>query len=238
MKEYMEFDSNSRFIDVGAGLGKPNIHVAMDPKVEFSYGIEVNPERWHLSLSNLKPLLKEAIKDRSMGHNIILDKGDIIEAKSFDPFTHVYMFDIGFPGFLFAHLSEMFNNSTVSNYLISYYGPKKIIEQYGFEVELMFKVSVSMHGSGEYHSGYYYKRVKTKKKTAKKSSKAKKALNLDDSSSALPSDVPCDPVFEDSWRTVRSGPEKTLEWTVENLDKCENSERPRRERKMRIPHNV
>ena len=45
MKEYMNFTSESRVIDVGAGLGKPNVHFAMDPKVEFSYGIEVNLER-------------------------------------------------------------------------------------------------------------------------------------------------------------------------------------------------
>lgn len=56
----------------------------------------------------------------------------------------------------------MFNKSTVSKYLISYYGPKKVIGKYGFDVELMFKLPVSMHGSGEGHTGYYYRRVAKK----------------------------------------------------------------------------
>ena len=39
MKEHCEFSTESCFIDVGCGLGKPNVHVAQDPGVEFSYGI-------------------------------------------------------------------------------------------------------------------------------------------------------------------------------------------------------
>ena len=239
--QYMDFSSSSRFIDVGAGLGKPNIHVAMDPGVSFSYGIEVNPERWYLSLSNMKPLLKECTKDDNMGSNVILAQGDVMEANSFDPFTHVYMFDIGFPGFLFAHLSSMFNSSKVSKYLISYYGPKKIIEQYGFEVEYMFKVSVSMHGSGEFHSGYYYKRVE--KKSKKKSSSAKKALNLnvEHDTDGLPNDVPCDPVFEEPWRKVRKGNEEVLKWTSDKLGEFQSvsiAKADKRERKKRELYNV
>ena len=45
LKRFCGFDEGSRFIDVGAGLGKPNIHVAADPGCEFSYGVEVNKER-------------------------------------------------------------------------------------------------------------------------------------------------------------------------------------------------
>lgn len=88
MRQYMEFDSSSRFIDVGAGLGKPNMHVAMDPKVEFSYGIEVNPERWYLSLSNLKPLLKASLDDEEMGKNVILEKVRLKEEYAKGRATH------------------------------------------------------------------------------------------------------------------------------------------------------
>ncbi len=46
------FDENSSFIDVGSGLGKPNFHVAHDPKVEISYGLELEKVRWELSITN------------------------------------------------------------------------------------------------------------------------------------------------------------------------------------------
>ena len=96
MKEHMGFDKNSRFIDVGCGLGKPNLHVAQDPGVEFSYGIEMERVRWLLGMHNLNHVLKDAKnKNSDIGHHCIFAHGNINEANTFDPFTHVYMFDIG-----------------------------------------------------------------------------------------------------------------------------------------------
>ena len=46
MKINTEFSADSRFIDIGCGLGKPNLYVAQDPGVSFSYGIEV--ERYYM----------------------------------------------------------------------------------------------------------------------------------------------------------------------------------------------
>ena len=37
---------NSRLIDVGAGLGKPNFHAAQDPGVRLSIGVELEEIRW------------------------------------------------------------------------------------------------------------------------------------------------------------------------------------------------
>lgn len=51
-QEKTGFDKNSSFIDVGAGLGKPNFHVAQDPGVEISYGLELEVVRWELSIAN------------------------------------------------------------------------------------------------------------------------------------------------------------------------------------------
>lgn len=51
-QEEAGFDENSSFIDVGSGLGKPNFHVAQDPGVEISYGLELEVVRWELSISN------------------------------------------------------------------------------------------------------------------------------------------------------------------------------------------
>jgi hypothetical protein len=102
MIEHTGLSKDSRFIDVGCGLGKPNLHVAQYPGVAFSYGIEMEHVRWMLGMSNLEHVLKAAVEDEAnganslkIGHSLYLSHGDITEAIFFDPFTHVYMFDIG-----------------------------------------------------------------------------------------------------------------------------------------------
>jgi hypothetical protein len=103
MIEYTGLSTDSRFIDVGCGLGKPNLHVAQYPGVDFSYGIEMEHTRWMLGMSNLEHVLKAAVEDEKIdnnteskiGHHLYFSNGDITEADYFDPFTHVYMFDIG-----------------------------------------------------------------------------------------------------------------------------------------------
>ncbi len=59
MKKYTNFNHQSRFIDIGSGLGKPNLHVAVDPGVEFRCSIEVQDVRWKLSIVNWHYILKE-----------------------------------------------------------------------------------------------------------------------------------------------------------------------------------
>lgn len=44
--EKCELTYASKFIDVGAGLGKPNFHVAQDPAVRISIGVELEDIRW------------------------------------------------------------------------------------------------------------------------------------------------------------------------------------------------
>lgn len=107
MMEYTNLSKESRFIDVGCGLGKPNLHVAQYPGVEFSYGIEMEQVRWMLGMANMDQVLKAAQNDiafektkdddddSKIGHRCFFGHGDITEANFFDPFTHVYMFDIG-----------------------------------------------------------------------------------------------------------------------------------------------
>ena len=77
----------------------------------------------------------------------------------------------------------MFNKSQ-SEYLICYHGPKAIIEEYEFDVELLAQTSTSMHGSKEGHMGYIYKR-----KTPITRSKPDT----------------CDALFQKSWDLVREG---------------------------------
>ena len=96
MKTHTNFGSSSRFIDVGSGIGKPNLHVIQDPGVEFSYGIEMERSRWLLGLASLKAILTESsTSNNTMGYKCMFDHGNIKAARTFDPFTHVYMFSIG-----------------------------------------------------------------------------------------------------------------------------------------------
>jgi hypothetical protein len=41
---------NSRFIDIGSGIGKPNFHVAQFPGVQLSIGVELEKIRWQVTL--------------------------------------------------------------------------------------------------------------------------------------------------------------------------------------------
>jgi hypothetical protein len=105
MMEHTGFDSSSRFIDVGSGIGKPNLHVAQYPGVTFSCGVEMEHTRWSLGLTCLKAILDQAVADGRDGikqgteeqiqGNCVFLHSNILEAKVFNPFTHVYMFSIG-----------------------------------------------------------------------------------------------------------------------------------------------
>lgn len=53
MKEKLEFSGESKFLDIGSGLGKPTLHVSQDPGVSLSMGIEIKPERCYLSFTKI-----------------------------------------------------------------------------------------------------------------------------------------------------------------------------------------
>jgi hypothetical protein len=144
-------NKESAFIDVGAGLGKPNLHVAIDPGVKVSVGIEMEYVRWLLSLHNLHHFLDETENiykksEKNFLNNVIFMHGDAMQAKSFDPFTHIYMFDIGFPPALFLHLAECVRKSSSAKYVLCYHAPHLMIERYGFDMEFVEKQATSMHG--------------------------------------------------------------------------------------------
>jgi hypothetical protein len=46
--EKCDLNSDSRFIDVGSGLGKPNFHVAQYPGIKLSIGVELEEIRWQV----------------------------------------------------------------------------------------------------------------------------------------------------------------------------------------------
>ena len=67
MIEKCEMNDQSRFIDVGAGLGKPNFHAAQDPACRVSVGVELEKIRWQLSMFNLSYVAKETSRGRTEG---------------------------------------------------------------------------------------------------------------------------------------------------------------------------
>lgn len=223
-------DTSSKFIDVGSGLGKPNLHVAQDPGVALSYGVEMEEVRWQLSMHNLNETVKRAtvvstipasakraatrttresegreclflffgrrfarslVCARSLSRlclsslcekdffslskaqsplcltrvqvplgnvcslsqakcdSVYFQHGDITQAATLDPFTHVYMFDVGFPPPLLMQIAQRFNQSRSAKYLISFQTPRRVIDDYGFQVEHVEKIANSMHGSSE-----------------------------------------------------------------------------------------
>ena len=144
-----ELDSSSVFIDVGAGLGKPNLHVAIDPAVRYSVGVEMEHVRWHLSMHNLKHYLEVPVAEPEIEKpsNVVFMHGDIIKARSFDPFTHIYMFDIGFPPNLFLHIAECLRKSSTAKYVLCYHRPQLMLTKYGFDMEFIEKQATSMHGT-------------------------------------------------------------------------------------------
>lgn len=105
MKEHTQFNSKSRFIDVGSGIGKPNLHTAQDPGVEISYGIESEESRWLLGMNCLQGVF-DAIDEQNncdvavpdedkLSCSCVFVHGNILDVETFNPFTHVYMFSIG-----------------------------------------------------------------------------------------------------------------------------------------------
>lgn len=156
-----ELNSASRFIDVGAGLGKPNFHALQSPRVCLSIGVELEEIRWLLSIHNLKSYLSALTRDDedlSLNHAINFIHADIDEAQSLDPFTHIYMYDLGFPPPLQQSIARKFNQSVHPRYLISYRPPRRVIHEYGYQVEHLHQMNTKMFGSGESHMAYFYRK--------------------------------------------------------------------------------
>jgi len=82
---------------------------------------------------------------------------DATELGHFEPFTHVYMFDVGFPPAVLVSLANSFNASKTVQALVSFTRPDKVISVYGFNVELITQITTRMNGSTETHTAYIYR---------------------------------------------------------------------------------
>lgn len=211
LKVHCEFTKDSTFIDIGAGLGKPNFHTAIDPGVAISYGIELETLRWQLSLHNLKAVMVSDTQVHKQ-NKVIFAPGDIVQCTSFDPFTHVYSFDVGFPPDVMFHMANVFNTSA-AQYVISFHKPKKMIETYNYNVHLLGRVYTSMAGSSEGHCCFIYQ------KQTENASKPRKQIDH------------IDPVFQPHLRILQEGNQNVLNW-IQDIE-SENNQSSKRMRSQR-----
>ena len=212
MKQHTDLDSSSIFLDVGSGIGKPNFHVANDPGVQVSLGLEVNANRYLLSMNCLLATLEFATQDIIMSkkNEMTLVKqqrvkqqlakqkcmfvhGDIRTVKTFNPFTHVYMFSTGFPPKLWKTLAAIWNDSSTP-YLICFQSEKDLVQKYEFDVELLAQTKTTMHGSNEGKTGYVYCRKKPAEPSDKMTS------------------TTIDPLFSEAVEILEGGFDRILEW--------------------------
>jgi len=156
LKSQCEFCKDSVFMDIGAGLGKPNFHVSISPGVKLSIGIELVGGRWWQSLCLLDSCLQHKTLT-SHANKVFFAHCNVTDLDTFDPVTHVYSFNRGFPPYAMRSIAQSFHASKTAKYFICFDKEKTIVE-YGFDVTLVDFIPTKMAGSGEQHRCYVYKR--------------------------------------------------------------------------------
>ena len=204
----------SSFLDIGSGTGKPNVHIAQKFGVKHSVGIEIEKIRYLLSQNNHKVLLQQTLEEGTSINvrNCFFLHGDILQATHLNPFSHIYMFDVGFPTETLHELAIIFNNS-ISQYLISY---NSGLDSVGFNVELIHSLPTFMHGSGERHTCYFYKRTV-----------------LD---SNIEVDTEPDTVFKEALRVINSGENETLRFVTNKIQEWHDRPKTRSGRGKEMRH--
>ncbi|KAG3033143.1 hypothetical protein JG687_00008938 [Phytophthora cactorum] len=231
LKENCELSKSSRFIDVGSGLGKPNFHVAVDPGVQVSYGIELEELRWHLSLHNLRSVLS-LDSQRTKPLATVFTAGDITHAHSFEPFSHVYSFDVGFPPDVMDKMADMFNRSS-AKYFASFHAPRKVVDMYGFSVENIGRVATSMAGSSEGHQCYFYRRVASTDEESESESE-EVSLNMSPpNNSANGPPMAVDPLFSKGIELLKGGSEGMVGWIADFFGQANAGRTRRQKRELR-----
>ncbi|KAL3671588.1 hypothetical protein V7S43_003504 [Phytophthora oleae] len=228
LKENCELSKTSRFIDVGSGLGKPNFHVSVDPGVQVSYGIELEELRWHLSLHNLRSVLSLDSQSKKP-LSTVFTAGDITHAHTFEPFSHVYSFDVGFPPDVMDKMADMFNRSS-AKYFASFHSPRKVMDTYGFSVENIGRVATSMAGSSEGHQCYFYRRVASTDEESDSESEDVSVSMSPPNNSANGPPMAVDPLFSKGIELLKGGREGMLNW-IEDFFGQANAGRTRRQKR-------
>jgi hypothetical protein len=152
---WCELGPTSAFMDIGSGLGKPNFHASVEAGLRYSVGVEIDKVRWYLSLVNLQAAVGRALPGDAP--RVMFQQTDITAAKTLDPFTHVYMFDTGFPPRASVQIAAAFNASRHTKYLVCFHPPRLVLGEWGLEAVCVGRVQTSMSGSSEGHLCFFYK---------------------------------------------------------------------------------
>jgi hypothetical protein len=80
LNELCEMNKSSKFLDLGCGLGKPNIHIAIAKEVALSIGIENQELRYNLGITVLQQF---NLKTKTIPYRTMLINADIAQASSF-----------------------------------------------------------------------------------------------------------------------------------------------------------
>jgi hypothetical protein len=80
LKEICDLKKTTRFLDVGCGLGKPNIHMAIMEEVALSIGIENQQLRYNLGMTVLQKFYQ---KTNTLPPRTMLVNADISNADTF-----------------------------------------------------------------------------------------------------------------------------------------------------------
>ena len=230
------WNSSSLIVDVGSGLGKPNYHAAnFDIRARLSIGVEIVADRWIMSMSTLREIglvaLKPGLLDTNQAPSITgvnFIQGDISAARTLDPFTHIYQFDLGFEPALQESIAEKFNNSRSAQYLVSYRSPREIAA-YGYQAELVQQCPTSLCGSGEGHAAYFYRRTNQPPAATPRENLVLPARASTRGCPGLSeTSVYCDPFFLDSARLAVGDSEALLKHATGVVLGFWNQSRPRR----------
>lgn len=207
-------DCHSRFLDIGSGLGKPSFHAAQDPGCYVSVGVELELVRWQLSAHNFCQIKKT----NTLSDRVYFIHADIAKARTLDPFTHIYMFDVGFPPKLLRALAGIFNASETTRCLACYQAPRRLICDYGFNVKLETRLTLSMHGSTEKHTCFVYLKDEVGPTRVDGVTVDKKISDI------LATDYKVDPLFADAIHLLKSpDPEALYTDIVTRLHASQNN---------------
>jgi hypothetical protein len=182
--------------------------------------VEIETLRWHLSLRNLSEVLQKVelvnmpvFTAGKIDYDIqnphfytpVFTVGDICDAKTLNPFTHIYSFDTGFSPDTMKKIASMFNRSS-AKYYVNYQREKRMIE-YGFNVQCVGQIRVRMTGSRYTKTCYFYRRE----------------------DSSYPGSRDIDPLFQSGFKILHLHKNQVLEW----VDGCLEAEQVGRTRSQR-----
>jgi hypothetical protein len=163
MKHGTSFGANSCLIDIGSGLGRPQLHAAIDPGLKKSLGIELDQVKVTKARAFITQTLDEMHR-RSKGARFATPQivcSSVEKLQSLEKATHAYSFWEGIPMSARASFGLLFRSSTSCHSVTvvqrSMRDPAKQMLELGFGPLLLIKsFPVKMSGSGASFQAYIF----------------------------------------------------------------------------------